>query len=45
MIGVHNINYAFRSQNGSGVVHFSGGDQPLNLNADETAQLYATIVR
>lgn len=45
LIGVHNISYAFRSQNGAGVVHFTGSDQPLGLNADETAQLYATVVR
>ncbi len=45
LIGVHNINYAFRSQNGLGWVYFSGREQPLNLNADETAQLYATAVQ
>jgi len=47
LIGVHNISYAFRSQNGAGVIYFTGTgrDQPLNLNADETAQLYATVVR
>ncbi len=47
LIGVHNISYAFRSQNGAGVIYFTGTgrDQPLGLNADETAQLYATVVR
>ncbi len=45
LIGVHNIRYAYKKQNGTGEVFFSGSDQLLNLNADETAQLYATTVR
>ncbi len=45
LIGVHNIRYAFRKQNGNGDVYFSGSDHRLELNADETAQLYATVVR
>ncbi len=44
-IGVHNISYAFRSQNGTGAVDYIGSNRSLGLNADETAQLYATVVR
>ncbi len=45
LVGVQNISYAFRKKDGTGAVYFSGSNQPLDLNADETAQLDATVVR